>query len=136
MNAGESERLVLFDGVCGLCDRLVQWLIDHDPEARLRFAPLQGATAAALREAHPELPATIDTLVFVEQGKISLRSTAVFAIARHLPSPWSSVRVLGVLPRWFTDLGYRAVAAVRYRIWGRFDACRLPTSDRQSRFLP
>lgn len=136
MNAAEAERLVLYDGVCGLCDQLVQWLIDHDPESRLRFAPLQGATATALREAHPELPQTLDTLVFVDQGRIFLRSAAVFAVARYLPSSWSRIRVLGVLPRWFTDLGYRAVAAVRYRIWGRLDGCRLPSADQRSRFLP
>lgn len=129
------ERLVLFDGVCGLCDSAVQWLLDHDVHGRLHYAPLQGPTAEALRGQHPQIPRELETMVFVRQGKVYLRSQAVLQILRELPAPWSWVSIFRVLPSFLTDLGYRLVAAARYRIWGKLDACRMPLPEQAARFL-
>lgn len=136
MNAGTHERLVLYDGVCGFCDGSVQWLLAHDPERRLRFAALQGTTAEALRARFPSMPKDIDTVVFVDGETMYLRSAAAFAILRHLPAPWSWVAVWRFVPSLLTDIGYRMVAAVRYRIWGKLDACRIPKPEERARFLP
>ena len=142
---GETEahsrppRLVLFDGRCGLCDRTVQWLLDHDPEGVLRFAPLQGDTAAAIRARHPELPAGLDSILFVEndeQGeRVYWRSRAVFRLVRHLPGPVRRLAVFRFVPPFLTDIGYRFVAAIRYRVFGTRDACRVPTPAERGRFL-
>ncbi len=130
------DRLVLYDGECGMCDGLVQWTLAHDPTGRFRFAALQGATADALRVRFPEMPRGIDTVVYLEGGKLFFRSAAAFAIAAHLPAPWSWFRAFGLLPRVLTDLGYRLVARVRFRVWGKLDACRVPTLAERARFFP
>lgn len=129
------ERLVLFDGVCGLCDSAVQWLLDHDQNARLHYAPLQGPTAEFLRQQYPDIPTALQTIVYVRQGQVYLRSQAVLQILRELPSPWSWVSVFRVFPSFLTDIGYRLIAAVRYRIWGKLDACRMPEPEQAARFL-
>ncbi|MCB9762947.1 MAG: DUF393 domain-containing protein [Alphaproteobacteria bacterium] len=128
--------LVLFDGECGLCDKGVQWILNHDPEGRFHFAPLQGETAEALRARHPEIPQAIETMVLVEDDRrVWLRSRAILRICGALPQPWRALSVFRFLPRFLTDLAYRAVAAVRYRIWGKVDLCRLPLPDERARFM-
>lgn len=133
-------RLVLFDGVCGLCDRVVQWVIDHDPKGKFSFAPLQGETAAAIRARHPKIPESLETFVLVEQvggaERIYLRSAAAFRLFRIIGGPWKILSWLGVLPRFLTDLGYRFIAKIRYRVFGKMDSCRLPTPEERGRFLP
>ncbi len=134
------ERVILFDGVCGLCDQLVQWVLDHDAQGRFHFAPLQGETAAALRARHPVIPEDLDTMVVVVSGpageRVYLRSAAAFQVAATLGGWLRPVSWLGVLPRFLTDLGYRIVAALRYRLFGKLDACRLPSPSERARFLP
>jgi len=129
------ERLVLYDGECGLCDRSIQWLLDNDEDALLTFAPLQGETAEQIRADHPQVPQDIDTMVFVEDGKVYLRSRAVFAVLRHVPTKLQGLRSFRVLPAFLTDIGYRFIAAIRYRVWGRV-ACRIPSADERARFFP
>lgn len=129
-------RLVLYDGHCGFCDASVQWLLDHDPEGRLHFAALQGETAAAVRAAGA-WPEGLDSIVYVEDGVyLSWRSTAAVRIARALPWPWRVLAGFWLVPWPLRDIGYRLVARVRYRIWGRRDACRLPAPEEAARFLP
>jgi predicted DCC family thiol-disulfide oxidoreductase YuxK len=134
------ERLVLFDGVCGFCDRLVGFLIARDGAARLRFAPLQGETAAALRARHPEIPVDLETLVYVEASgggeHVHLRSEAALRIFGELAGGWRRLRWLLVLPRPLRDAGYRLFARFRYRLFGRLAECRLPSPDERARLLP
>ena len=134
------RRLVLYDGVCVFCHRAVRRLLEIDREQRLRFAPLQGETAAALRRRHPEIPQGIDTLVYVEcdgdTERVSLRSEAAFRLAAQLDSGWRRLTWLRPLPRALTDLAYRLFARLRYRIFGKLDACPLPSAEERSRFLP
>ena len=128
--------LVLYDGVCGLCSRTVVWLLARDGERRLAFAPLQGETAARLRALHPEIPLDLDTVVYLEPGGVHLRSRAFLHAARHLDPPWRWAFRLRWLPAPPLDLLYRLVARIRYRVWGRYDACRVPEGVDPGRFLP
>lgn len=128
-------RIVLYDGVCGFCNGVVQWLLRVDRDGAFVFAPLQGSTAAQLRAAHAEMPTDIDTMVYVEDDVVYLRSRAFFQAVRHLPAPWSWFRFFAVFPRFLTDGAYNAVAAVRYRIFGKYDACRVPSPEQRARFL-
>jgi predicted DCC family thiol-disulfide oxidoreductase YuxK len=132
-------RLVLYDGLCGLCDRSVRWLLDRDPEGRFRFAPLQSRIAAEIRARHSEIPGRLDSIVYVETGgteeRVYWESRAIFRICSHLDGPWRTLSCFGILPRFLTDLGYRAVARIRFRIWGRRAACRAPTPEERGRFL-
>jgi predicted DCC family thiol-disulfide oxidoreductase YuxK len=129
-------RVVLYDGVCGLCHRAVAWFAARDPERRLRFAPLQGETAARLRALHPEIPHGLDTVVLVEEGRVHLRSQAFVRAARHLARPWRWAGWLRWVPAALLDPAYRAVARVRYRVWGRLDVCGAPAGGDRDRYLP
>lgn len=129
-------RLVLYDGVCGLCDRSVQFLLRVDRDRALMFAPLQGETAAGLRARHPEIPANLDSVVFVEGERVYLRSRAFVRLSRYLPYPWRLVSWLWVVPALLADLGYGVVARLRYRVFGKLEACRVPGPDERARFLP
>jgi predicted DCC family thiol-disulfide oxidoreductase YuxK len=129
-------RIVLYDGVCGLCDRAVSWLLRHDVDRKLSFAPLQGLTAARLRRTHPEIPDELDTVVYVEDGRVFLRSRAFVQLARHLRAPWRWAHAARWFPAPALDLVYRLVARIRYRVFGKLDTCRMPSEDARSRLLP
>jgi len=132
-------RLVLYDGVCGFCDRMVRWLLDRDPGGVFRFAPLQGDAARALRARHPEIPEDFDTVVYVRADadgeRVFLRSEAIFEICESLGGAWRRVAWLRVLPRALTDFAYLLFARIRYRVFGRLDACRIPSGAERERFL-
>ncbi len=127
---------MLYDGECGVCNGAVQFLLRVDPDPALRFAPLQGETTAGLRQRFPEIPTGLDTMVYLEGDRVHLRSRAVLLLAAALPWPWRFFGGLRLLPALVTDPLYRAVAAVRYRLGGRQDHCRLATPEEARRFLP
>ncbi|HEY1555058.1 MAG TPA: DCC1-like thiol-disulfide oxidoreductase family protein [Kofleriaceae bacterium] len=131
-----AAPLVLYDGTCGLCHRSVQFILRHERDHELRFAPLQGATAAALRARFPEIPTTLESVVLIDGDRARLRSKAFLYTARHLRAPWRWAYRVRWLPAFVLDLGYRFIAAIRYRIWGRVDACDLPAPGQHDRFLP
>jgi predicted DCC family thiol-disulfide oxidoreductase YuxK len=126
-------HLVLYDGTCGLCHRSVRWLLARDTAGALRFAPLGGVTATRLGLHAPAAP---DSVVYVSGGASHYRSRAFFGLLAVVSTRWSWLRVFRYLPAWLTDVPYRAVAALRYRIFGRADACSLPSPEQAARFLP
>ncbi len=136
------QRVVFFDGVCSFCDQTVGWLIERDPAARLRFAPLQGQTAERVRSAFPgAFPEDLDTLVYLLPGddgrpELRLRSAAVLQLLREIGGPWAALAWLRFLPRPLMDWLYRGFARNRYRWFGKLEACRLPSEDERSRTLP
>lgn len=142
--AQHPGALVLYDGLCGFCDVSVQWLLRHDVRGALRFAPLHGPTAQAVLARHTEFPPDLDSIVFVEVlveadaevELLSWHSLAIGRICRRLPYPWRAAALLTLLPRPLRDAAYRAFAAVRYRVWGRRESCRIPTPAERARFLP
>lgn len=139
--APSSRRIVLYDGKCGFCDASVQWLLDHDRARRLVYAPLDGPTAQGIRQRHPRMPLDLDSLVYVEtddrgRERVYWYSRAVLGICSNLPLPWRLAVVFRLVPVFLRDLAYRAFARMRYRVFGRLDACRIPTPDERARFLP
>ena len=137
--AALPPRVILFDGVCAVCDAGMSWILDHDPDGRFAYAPLQGETGAAILARHPELPAHLDSIVYVEQTAsgetVAWHSDAILRIARDLGRPWSMVGVFRIVPWPLRDLGYRAFAAVRYRVFGQIEMCRMPKEGEEDRFL-
>lgn len=128
--------VVLFDGVCNLCDAAVLFIIDRDPDARFRFAALQSGAAARLLAGLPRPEGGDPESVFLlEDGKLYDRSTAALRIARRLRWPWKLAYALVAVPRPLRDAAYRFVARRRYRWFGRRDACRVPTPELRARFL-
>ena len=130
------EHIVLYDGVCGLCDRSVRWILRRDERGLLRFAPLQGETTAALRKAIPGIPEDLTSVVYLRGDRLHLRSKAFLHLAWHLRWPWRALYGLRWFPALLGDLPYRLVAALRYRLFGKKDACTLPAPGERERFLP
>ena len=128
--------VLLYDGECGFCAKSVRWILRHERDDAIRFAPLQGETAAALRAQHPRIPAAVSALVYVDEGRAYLRSKAVLHAAAHFRAPWRWLHAVRWLPGPLLDLGYRVVARLRFRIGGHADACEVPAPDQRARFLP
>lgn len=132
----EPGPVVLYDGVCGLCSRSVRWILRHERDHVLVFAPLQGPTAAALRATYPAIPRSLESVVYITGGRAHLRSKAFLHLAAHLRAPWRWVHAMRWLPGVVLDLGYRLIARVRYRVWGKTATCELPAPEARARFLP
>jgi predicted DCC family thiol-disulfide oxidoreductase YuxK len=142
MAEDSGRAIVLFDGVCNLCNAAVLFIIDRDPREQFRFAPLQSPEAARLlrERGHPlssagtgrDVPASI---VLIEDGRVSERSAAALRIARRLTGLWPAFYTLMLLPRPVRDLVYDWMARNRYRWFGRQDQCRVPTPELRGRFL-
>ncbi|ABF87232.1 conserved hypothetical protein [Myxococcus xanthus DK 1622] len=135
--AQPPDTVVLFDGVCNLCNGTVLFIIDRDPEARIRFTALQSQRAAALLAPHGVVPKEEpDSFVLLQDGKLYERSTAALRVARMLKGPWRFLYAFIVVPRPLRDLVYRIIARNRYRWFGREAQCRIPTPELRARFLP
>ena len=130
-----QHPIVFFDGVCGLCDQTVKWLLRLDTRRRLMFAPLQGETAKQLLDA-TDIQELKSLVVYDVQGA-SRCSTAVVRILWHLGGLYRIPScLLWVIPSPIRNWGYRFVAARRYRWFGKHDACRLPAPGEREQFLP
>jgi predicted DCC family thiol-disulfide oxidoreductase YuxK len=135
------HSILLYDGVCGLCNRLVQFILRRDREAIFRFAALQSPFAARILSRHGANPTDLDTVYLVlnhelpDESLLS-RSDAVLFVLKQLGRFWrASALLLQLLPRFLRDLLYNAIARHRYRIFGRSDLCTLPSDADHIRFL-
>ena len=136
--ARADQRVILFDGVCNLCNGSVNWVIARDPQERFQFASLQSQVAENLLHGvmdEQELADHPDSIVLVDAGGAHVRSTAALSIAAGMGLPYSLARVFFAIPRPLRDLVYNWVARNRYRWFGRQESCMLPTPDLTSRFL-
>lgn len=131
----DGTPIVLYDGTCGLCAKSVRFILDHERDSELMFAPLQGPTAAALRAKYGNIPSDIDTVVFVDGERAHLRSKAFMYLSKHLQAPYRWMHGFRWLPGFVLNGFYRIVAAVRYKLWGQVDACELPSPANRKRFL-
>lgn len=132
----ESGPILLFDGDCNVCNGAVNFVIDHDPEGRFRFASLQSEAARELLAAHglAELP-PLSTSVLIDRGRAYIDSDGILQAALRLGGAFKLVAPLLLVPRALRDPLYRAFAARRYRWFGKADSCRVPTPEIRARFL-
>lgn len=130
-----EQPVLLFDGVCNLCNTTIQFIIPRDPEGLIRFAPLQSAPGKALLSGHGLDPGALDSVVLIEDGQVYRRSAAVIRVAELLGWPYRVATIGRLLPRTVLDRLYDIVAANRYDIFGRKDQCMLPSDDISDRFL-
>jgi predicted DCC family thiol-disulfide oxidoreductase YuxK len=135
--ADPANPVLLYDGVCGLCNRLVQFILRHDAKAYFRFARLQGDYATRVLKFHNLDPDDLNTLYLVEPDKpLQVRSDAVIFILRNLGGSWGVVGfTLRIFPKAIRDWGYGIVARHRYRVFGKYETCLLPDKKYQDRFL-
>lgn len=129
-----SHAIILFDGVCNLCNRAVQSVIKADPHAYFKFASLQSPVARQLLAGHffSKLP---DSIVLLEDGVVYIASSAVLRIARRLRWPYPLLYGLKIIPAFLRDSIYRFIATHRYRWFGRKANCMVPDVNVLERFL-
>jgi predicted DCC family thiol-disulfide oxidoreductase YuxK len=130
-----THPIVFFDGVCGLCNRFVDFLLPRDRKHVFLLAPLQGETARARLSA--EDVENVSTIVLLDEVGTHRRSKAVVRILCRLGWGWKVAGfLLAMIPRPLRDLGYKLVARYRYVWFGKKETCRMPTPDERARFLP
>lgn len=136
-NALGDKSLVLFDGVCNLCNESVNFVIDHDSRKRFAFGSIQSDEAhAVLRDFGAEhIAETMESFVLIQGDKLYTKSTAALLASAELDSPYSVMRFFLAVPRPIRDLVYSAVAKTRYRIFGKSDTCRMPSAELRTRFI-
>lgn len=137
---GTGSHLVFFDGTCGLCDGFVQFVLGRDRAERFCFTPLQGELAKQTLGRFGAVAAALETVyVLADRGepneRLLGRSDAVLFVLSQLPAPWRWAAVARVLPRGLRDVAYGVVARHRYRVFGKTEACRLPSPSERARFL-
>jgi len=135
--ARQDQGIVFYDGVCGLCDRWVRFILKRDKHRTLRFAPLQGEAAKTRKD----LPAELRTVVLVVRpGTVNeqtfMRSDAALRLLDHVGGFWRILSWLRIVPRPIRDWVYDLIAQRRYRWFGKFESCPLPPPEWQDRFLP
>ena len=130
-----GERLVLFDGVCKLCNGWAKFLIRHDRQQLFRLASVQSAEGQAILQYFGLPLDRFDSMAYVEDGQLLVRSTAVLRILAQLSPPWRWLAWLRLCPEPLRDWCYDRIALNRYRLFGRYDSCLLPSADHAKRFL-
>ena len=128
-------RLILFDGVCNLCNTSVQFVISHDPQARFSFASLQSEAGQKLLKEFDLPLVDFDSFVYIREGKVYQRSSAALNVLKDLGGLWQIVYIFIIVPRPVRDWGYDLIARHRYQWFGKREVCMMPTPDLRKRFL-
>jgi predicted DCC family thiol-disulfide oxidoreductase YuxK len=128
------KRIILFDGVCNLCNTLVQFIIKRDHNKRFKFASLQSEIGEELMlKYHGEVD--MDSFVYIEGDRSYQKSTAALRVCKHLNGAWKFFYLLLVLPRPLRDYLYELIAKHRYKWFGKKESCMIPTEEMKDRFL-
>ena len=128
--------ILFYDGVCALCNGAVTFVLKRDATRAVRFAALQGETAKAYLASHPGLDG-VDSMIWAEAGGApKVRSDAAIAIGRHVGGAWGVLAAIAsIVPRFLRDAVYDFVARIRYKTFGKYDACPIPPREERGRFL-
>ncbi len=130
-----NDQLVIFDGVCNLCNSTVLFIIKRDRHKRFSFTPYQSSVAHNILQQYG-LPATDQsTVVYVKNGVPCFKSKAVLEILRDLGCCWNLLYILIVIPPVIRDFAYDIIAKNRYGVFGKRESCMIPTSELMDRFL-
>jgi predicted DCC family thiol-disulfide oxidoreductase YuxK len=131
----DAPPVILFDGVCNLCNAWVRFVVRHDPTGIFRFAAQQSSIGQAMIEKHLSCSQQLSSVILIADNTVYTESTAVLEICARLARPWSWIAVVRVLPRGLLNICYRFIVRHRYQWFGRSDTCRVPSADIKSRFI-
>ncbi|HLP83731.1 MAG TPA: thiol-disulfide oxidoreductase DCC family protein [Phycisphaerales bacterium] len=134
----DQPIIILFDGVCNLCNSSVQWIIRRDRHDTFRFGALQSATGQKLLAqagASPDLANQLSSMIVINGPRVLTKSDAALAIAANLPAPWKWISLACILPRALRDTIYAFIARNRYRWFGKQQSCMIPTPQLRAKFL-
>jgi predicted DCC family thiol-disulfide oxidoreductase YuxK len=126
------KKIIFFDGVCVMCNALVDFALKHDHQQIFHFAPLQGETAQARI---PQFSSDLNTVVLLDESGISTESDAIIKLLQGLGGPLRLAVIFKLVPKFLRDRMYRYVAKNRYRWFGAHESCRLPTKEERHRLL-
>jgi predicted DCC family thiol-disulfide oxidoreductase YuxK len=130
----ETHPVLIFDGICNLCELSVVFIVNRDKNAKFRFVAAQSGLGQELQQEF-DIDAMRDTtMVLLKDGKLYTKSDAAIEIAKDLDGLWKALRVISVLPRSWRDSAYNYIANNRYRWFGQKQECLLPGDDVRSRF--
>ena len=131
-----GKKIILFDGVCNLCNRSIQFIIKHDKNDEFRFATLQGAIGQQLVQERSIDISEIDSIILIEPGvAFYTKSTAALEIGYTFGGMWKIANVLNLIPRQLRDIVYDWIATNRYKWYGKMDQCMIPTPELKAKFL-
>lgn len=128
-------KVILFDGVCNLCNSSVNWIIDHDKHNTFKFASLQSDYGKSVVQKYNLQGSYLDTILLVDEDKIFSRSGAVLRIAKYLGSIYQLAYAFIIIPPFIRNAVYNFIAQNRYRWFGKRDSCRMPTPELKNKFL-
>jgi len=131
----EKKSIIMFDGVCNLCNGFVNFLIVRDKQNKFQFGSLQSPVVADLLKQHSFAVDDLSTVVLLEGNKLYYQSTAVLRILRQMGGAWPLLYVFIVVPKPLRDFIYNLIAKNRYRLFGRQDACMIPTPELRAKFV-
>ncbi len=134
MSAEQNNPILLFDGVCNYCNRLVNFVIRHDKKKKFRFAALQSEARKKLLKQY-DIKQSNDTFVVIYNEKAYIKSTAALHVCFHLGGLYSLAFAFIILPAYVRDFYYDIIARNRYKWWGKKDSCMIPSPDIKDRFL-
>jgi predicted DCC family thiol-disulfide oxidoreductase YuxK len=135
MRDDTPQAVILFDGICNLCNSAVNYVIDHDPHGYFKLGALQSEAGQKLLRRHKLESGEYKTIILIENGHLYKQSTAALRIARRLIGPVKLTWLLIILPRFIRDPAYNWVSRNRFKWFGRRDQCRVPTPEVKERFL-
>lgn len=131
-----KQHIVIFDGVCNLCNSSVQYIIKHDKQNKFLFTPLQSKTGQFIfKTFNIDISKTDSIVLYSPDNTISIKSSAALKIAKHLGFPNNLFSVFIIIPRVFRDWVYDYISKNRYKWYGKKEACMIPTPELKSKFI-
>ncbi len=130
-----DSKIILFDGVCNLCNSSINFIIDHDTNNKFKFASLQSETGQAFLKKSGLDQKDFDSVVLIEGDKHFTRSTAALRIIKEFEGPWKLLYVFIIVPPFIRNFIYDIISRNRYKWFGKKDSCRVPTPELKEKFL-
>ena len=135
MDKENKHKIILFDGVCNLCNDSVKFVIKHDPKDVFWFTALQSDAGMKLATEHGIDTSKTDSILLIDQDKIYVKSTAALKIARHLSGGYPLLFGFMIVPNFIRNWVYDIIAKNRYKWFGKKDSCMIPTAELKNKFL-
>jgi predicted DCC family thiol-disulfide oxidoreductase YuxK len=134
-NVSMNDKIILFDGVCKLCNAWSNFIIKHDHQHVFKLCSVQSEEGQKVLKHFGLSSDVFETMLYVEGDTFYKQSDAFFGVVSKLGFPWKSVRIFRVIPNPLRNWLYDRIALNRYRLFGKYDACLLPTADHEARYL-
>ena len=131
----EPNQIILFDGLCNLCNGSVQFIINRDAKKQFRFASLQSSFGNHQLHKFGLATNQLYSIILIKEGRYLQKSNAALEIARNLDGLWPAIYLFKIVPLFLRDWAYDCIAKNRYSWFGKKDSCMIPTPELKSRFL-